>query len=287
MQTKMRPLAHRRGPHRDSWTPRLLAVAVTGLFLLLPANNARAIEHLRATTPPSGCNPRGQARYEASRQLPPRALRRYIRSYCDDFRGPRLSLGWGKFAGNPSGNPGAMFLPSHVSQTGGILTISTYRDAANGGNWATGGVCECAIAQTYGAYFVRSEITGGGVDNDEMLWPAQHVWPPEVDFNETTAGTHQTDSFVHYHADNEQIAHQISIDLTKWHTWGVVWTPSQVIFTIDGHAWSTVTEPSAIPRIPMTLDLQEQTYCATGAACPTRPVSMKIDWVTEFAPAHR
>jgi beta-glucanase (GH16 family) len=173
-----------------------------------------------------------------------------------------------------------------VTQSGGLLSINTYKDAANNGNWATGGVCQCAIAQTYGAYFVRSEITGPGDDNDEMLWPAQHVWPPEVDFNESTAGTQATDAFVHYNSDNEQIGHQISIDLTKWHTWGVIWTPTQVIFTIDGHTWGDVTDPSAIPHIPMTLDLQEQTYCGTGWACPTQPVSMKVDWVAEFALLH-
>ena len=147
-------------------------------------------------------------------------------------------------------------------------------------------MCQCAVTQIYGAYFVRSEVTGPGDDNNELLWPAKHVWPPEVDFNETGASTTQTASYVHYDSDNQQIGHQLSVNLTRWHTWGVIWTSTSLKFTIDGHVWSTVTDTSAIPQIPMTLDLQEQTYCSNNWACPTKPLSMRIDWVTEFAPDH-
>ena len=267
----------------------VLSMAAFGLSTPIVSAGASPSATAAATTPePSGCNPHGQARFEVSGRLPPLALRGYTRIYCDDFRGPSVGQGWLRFNGQPSGDPGAMFLPSHVSQYGGLLSLNTYRDAANGGSWATGGVCQCARHQTYGAYFVRSEVTGSGDDNDQLLWPAQHVWPPEVDFNETTAAsTSQTASYVHYNSDNQQIAHEVSVNLTRWHTWGVIWMPGSVTFTIDGRVWGRVTDPSAIPHIPMTLDLQQQTYCSSGWACPSKPLSMRIDWVTEFAPSHR
>jgi hypothetical protein len=275
-------------------TSRTLALSVAlaalvAVGLTAPVESASASQGAGArpvAAHQSGCGRHGRAKYQPSGELPPRALPGYVRIYCDDFLGPQIGPGWGKFSGQPGGDPGAMFLPSHVWQIDGLLTINTYKDSANGGNWATGGVCQCAYAQTYGVYLVRSEITGPGDDNDELLWPSQHVWPPEVDFNETGASTSQTGSYVHYDSDNQQIGHQLNVNLTKWHTWGVIWTPTSVTFTIDGQVWSQVTSPSAIPNIPMTLDLQEETYCASGWACPSGPLSMRIDWVSEYAPIH-
>ena len=89
---------------------------------------------------------------------------------------------------------------------------------------------------------------------------------------------------MHYSSSNQQIGHQLSVNLTTWHTYGVIWTPSAVTFTEDGKVWSRVTAASAIPTIPMTLDLQEQTYCYNNWACPTAPLSMRVDWATEFTP---
>jgi hypothetical protein len=48
--------------------------------------------------------------------------------------------------------------------------------------------------------------------------------------------------------------------------------------------WGTVAVPSEIPNQAMTLDLQQQTWCTLGTACPTSPQSMDIDWVAEYTP---
>jgi hypothetical protein len=235
----------------------------------------------------SGCSVGARARAEPSHQLPIRRLRGDRLAYCDDFVGRRLARGWFLFRGHPGGDPGALFVPSHVRQHGGLLTINTYRDRFNGGRWATGGTCLCGHPQTYGTFFVRSRVTGAGDDNDELLWPAWHVWPPEVDFNETGASIAHTGAYVHYPAGNQQIGHQLAIDLMRWHTWGVIWTPRAVLFTVDGRVWSRVLDPAAIPHLPMTLDLQEQTFCFNGLACPSRPVSLQIDWVELFTHVRR
>jgi beta-glucanase (GH16 family) len=72
--------------------------------------------------------------------------------------------------------------------------------------------------------------------------------------------------------------------MTQWHTWGVVWTPTSITYTVDGHAWNSFTNASEVPDVPMTLDLQQQTWCgATPAwACPSTPQSMQVDWVAEY-----
>jgi len=183
------------------------------------------------------------------------------------------------------GDPGAMFAPTHLTVSGGLLNINTFQDPAYGGGWVTGGTCPCGIpGQTYGAYFVRSRMTGPGPTNVALLWPDANVWPPEIDFNETYGSTTATSATVHWGAGNSQYPVRLSaIDMTRWHTWGVIWTPTSITYTVDGQVWATVSNSSAqIPNIPMHLSLQSQTWCASGWACPTAPASMQVNWIAEY-----
>ena len=38
-----------------------------------------------------------------------------------------------------------------------------------------------------------------------------------------------------------------------------------------------------IPKVPMTLHLQSQTWCTFNYACPTSPQSTLVDWVAEYS----
>jgi hypothetical protein len=137
----------------------------------------------------------------------------------------------------------------------------------------------------YGAYFVRSRVTSGGDDNVQLLWPKAAVWPPEVDFNETGSSSTDTGWYVHYDAANHQVARTLRINLAHWHTWGVIWTRTRITFTVDGRVWGIEKNVSVIPHQGMTLDIQQQTFCGIAPECPTKPLSMFVDWVVEFAPA--
>jgi len=176
-----------------------------------------------------------------------------------------------------------------VSVANGVLSLNTFQDPNYNNEWVTGGLCQCGHSQTYGAYFVRSRVTGAGPTNVELLWPADNSWPPEIDFNETYGTTNSSSATVHWSTStnsNSQDQKQItSIDMTQWHTWGVIWTPTSITYTVDGTVWGNVTTPSEISSVPMTLDLQQQTWCSSGYACPTTPQSMQIDWVSEFSPS--
>ena len=260
---------------------RLVAtLALLGLSPLVLINSASATIHPQV----DGCASHSFASVEPSSQAPPTAnwIPGYSRSYCTDFGGTNLPGGWERFDGVPMGDPGSMFDPSHVVVANGYLSLETQRSPSNNGGWATGGVCQCGLGRTYGTFLVRSRITGPGDDEDQMLWPVAHVWPPEVDFNETGFHLTKTAWYVHFRPTNKQIARTLNIDLEKWHTWGVRWTSRLMVFTVDGHVWGVVRSPSAIPHEKMTLDMSQQTYCAIE--CPTRPVSMQVDWVAEYSP---
>ncbi|HEY5091668.1 MAG TPA: glycoside hydrolase family 16 protein [Acidimicrobiales bacterium] len=208
----------------------------------------------------------------------------YTESYVQDFTGSSVPNGWDVYSGLPGGDPGAQWGLSHVTVSGGLLSLNTWQDPAYNNEWVTGGLCQCGVARTYGAYFVRSRVTGSGPTNVELLWPTSG-WPPEIDFNETsgvTSGSSATTIWAINGSNRSQIQSTINIDMTQWHTWGVIWTPTSLKYTVDGRVWGTVTNPSGIPSVPMTLDLQQQTWCSTNFACPTAPTSMQVDWVTEY-----
>ena len=279
-------LLHRPAARRS---PRVVAVgrlvATIGLIGLSPLvliNSASATTHARA----DGCASHAYASHEPSFQAPPGVhwLRGFTRSYCSDFLGSNLPGGWGRFSGVPKGDPSSMFDPSHVIVSGGMLALNTSRDSRNGGGWATGGVCQCGVGRTYGTYYVRSRLTGPGDDEVQMLWPVAHQWPPEIDFNETGQRVTKTAWYVHFRSSNHQIARTLNINLIRWHTWGVHWTPRIITFTVDGRVWGVVRSPSVIPHEQMTLDLSQQTWCGIAPVCPTHPVAMQVDWVAEFSP---
>jgi Glycosyl hydrolases family 16 len=213
--------------------------------------------------------------------------------FADDFDGTTLNLSrWRTYSGHPGGDPGGWWAPSHVTVANGSLILSGYRDPAHGDGWTTGGVSSSpGLVQTYGKYLVRFRFDSGvGIAHAILLWPADNSWPPEIDFSEDNGANRRTDyATLHYGATNAQLQHSLSVDLTKWHTLGVEWTPGQLVYTIDGRDWATVTSPD-VPSIPMVLDIQTQAWaCGTNTweQCPnaTTPshVNLYVDWVVAYA----
>jgi hypothetical protein len=209
------------------------------------------------------------------------AMGGYTETYVNDFTASALPTGWYVFTGKPGGDPGAQWAASHAVLAHGMLQLNTWRDPAYANGWVSGGVCQCGAPKTYGAFFVRSRLTGDGPNDVELLWPANNVWPPEIDFNETGKASY-TSATVHFPPGNQTDHVELVIDTTQWHTWGVIWTPTSITYTVDGQLWATVTAPTEIPHRAMTLDLDQQSWCSRGWDCPTAPESLLIDWTAEY-----
>jgi hypothetical protein len=224
---------------------------------------------------------------EASGMAPPapNAMSGYQMTYSTNFPGDAVPSGWTVYHGEPMTDTGAQFGTAHVVVRGGMLRLNTWRDPQYQNRWVTGGLCLCAKPQTYGAYFVRSRVTGGGASAVQLLWPATNAWPPEVDFNETGGRINSTSATDHFGPTNQIVQNELRINVLQWHTWGVIWTPTTLTYTVDGVAWATVSNRSAqIPDIPMHLALQQQTWCNFNRLCPSAPVSMLVNWVVAYQP---
>lgn len=214
--------------------------------------------------------------------------------FADDFNRPLDLSKWGLYEGQPGGDPGGWWDPSHVVVKKGILHLETYQDPAWGGKWVSGGLSSShAVKQTYGRYLVRFRATKGyGVSNILLLFPSADHWPPEIDFAED-GGTSETGrpsmgATLHYGADNSQIQRSITADFTRWHVMGVEWTPGKLVYTIDGKTWGTVVSPN-VPSETMEMDIQAQagTCGDQWTPCPneTTPplVDLQVDWVQVYS----
>ncbi|MBW4077350.1 MAG: glycoside hydrolase family 16 protein [Acidobacteria bacterium] len=223
--------------------------------------------------------------HEPSGMAPPaaHALAGYHLTYVNDFKQPHIPLGWFPFSGLAGGLPTDRFSVNHIQLARGLLQLKTYRDPANSNRWTTAGLCQCGRPFTYGAVFVRSRETSDRVNSVELLWPYDNQWPPEIDFNESMYKSNLTTSTVHW-LGNKTDFHVLKIDMLKWHTWGVIWTATHILFTVDGRLWHEFSAPTSIPHLPMRVDFEQRVNCPSKAECPTKPSALQIDWVAEYLP---
>jgi beta-glucanase (GH16 family) len=218
---------------------------------------------------------------------------RWHRVFFDNFSHGLKASDWGRYSGQPGGDPGGWWDPSHVVVRDGILHLLTYRDPRFGNRWVSGGVSSApALKQTYGKYEVRLRMgSGAGVAVAALLWPVANHWPPEIDFAEDGGATNarrQITATLHYGSDNSQIQRSIRRDFSRWHTLGVEWSPGKLVYTLDGRPWALISGPE-VPAEPMELDIQTQAgMCGNASSpCPTARtparVDVQIDWVAAYA----
>jgi beta-glucanase (GH16 family) len=217
------------------------------------------------------------------------------RVFADEFRHGLSRARWGRYSGQPAGDPGGWWDPSHVVVRRGILNLETYRDPRFGGRWVSGGVSSArALKQRYGKYLVRFRVDRGkGIAAVLLLFPSADHWPPEIDFAESGGITSARTSMaatLHYGSrpDDHQIQRIVHGDFTRWHTIGVEWTPRRLAYTLDGRRWA-VLRSAHVPDEPMELDLQAQAgtcgdrYAPCPDASTPRRVTLQVDRVIAYA----
>jgi len=265
----------------------LATIAVT--VPLTPSASGATMVGPFATT--DTCGSPASAALEPSKVLPlgPNAIAGFTRVYCNDFPGTALPLGWETFTGQPKGDAASMWEPWHVKVRDGILRLNTYRDPLLNWRWVSGGVCQCGVSRLYGAYYVRARITAVGPSAIALLWPKDNSWPPEVDFLETWQHPTSSTSTLHFPVASKpgdhKVQKRVAVNLLGWHTYGVIWTPTSIKFSVGTYTYWTITDTTQIPVTSMTLDLQQQAWCGIFVGgCPAYAASMLVDWVAEFVP---
>jgi beta-glucanase (GH16 family) len=137
--------------------------------------------------------------------------------------------------------------------------------------------------QLYGFFEARVKLPGG-----LCQWPAFWMFPEEWD----PAQYHEIDMMECFEDDSITTfsSHEVGTTLpgltpyglgpvTSWHTYGVAWTATELIFFGDGVAGGAEGNVAAVPQIPMfpILNLATRPQ-ATNADYPERMV-MEVDYI--------
>ena len=233
----------------------------------------------------------GGSKHEATAAS--RAPAKWKRVFSEGFDHGLDRSRWGAYSGQPGGDPGGYWDPSHVKVRRGVLNLETYRDARFGGRWVSGGVSSShALRQRYGKYLVRFRMDGGkGVSGVVLLWPSADHWPPEIDFAETGGTSNRRDEVsatLHHGSADRQIQRSVRADFTRWHTMGVEWTPGRLVYTLDGRTWASVRS-RYVPSERMELDIQSQagTCGDRYAPCPDASTPSRVNLQVDRVSAYR
>lgn len=173
----------------------------------------------------------------------------------DDFsNGYNLGLWGNPFHGAPVGQGGATWNRDDVTVTGGELQVAATRHGD--GSWTVGGFNSLTNGPTvtYGRVSFDARVEEAqGTMAAILMWPANNVWPPEIDILETpgrdvmhtvhyrdAAGVHQYDA----------IRNQ-SYDPTQWHRYQMTWLPDLIRIEVDGRTVAEWSDPQKIPDTAM------------------------------------
>lgn len=165
-----------------------------------------------------------------------------------------------------------------VTVENGVLTITGDTEGTTGGMaWDTG--------QRYGRWEGRARAAAADPSYNALLllWPDAEDFPVggQVDFMEMIDPTRQeTDFFLHFGEDDDQITSQVQIDGTEWHNWAVEWTPDAITGYVDGEEWFRSTDPSTFPPGPMHLCIQLDWF--PEGPGEVQESTMEVEWVRQY-----
>jgi len=178
---------------------------------------------------------------------------------------------------------------------GGILSIhadtaSAAVRAATGHDYTSGMLSSRdSFAQTYGYFEVKCEMPQGkGTWPAFWMLPADGSWPPELDVVEAL-GSDTATAFMTAHSNST--GEHTKAGFTSWagdisagmHTYGVLWTPDDLIWYVDGaEVFRTATPPDMNQPMYMVTNL------AIGGVLPGDPdadfggADLKIDYIRAY-----
>ena len=289
--------------HRELSSGRVVRTLAVSLVLLgaiiavatVISRRGAIVATPTATTASSPTNTPRSASGPSGQLMPFEAPRGYHTVVAQDFTGTTVPSDWHPYQGQAGTDTGGWWDPSHVTVGDGLLTLHAYKDPAHAGPhspWVEGGIDQWPSGVlSDGEYLVRSRVSSAtGVTEVALLWPNDDNWPPEIDFNESN-GTDESTATLTWGtvARQHQLQARLSqVDLTKWHTWGVIVTPKTITYTLDGKTWATMVNHE---QVAMHLALQQQVWACDNTsdrACPSsstpREVDFQIDWVVAYQP---
>lgn len=226
----------------------------------------------------------------------PKSMPGWTADFIDNFAGPLNTDVWGRYDGGPppvgthSTYRRDNAVTDQTQQTGdGVLQLTTKK---TDGAWSSAGLSSGrGFSAAQGKWTVKAKFDRAyGVGYAFLLYPKGGGWPPEVDMIEGTMGGADIMSTFHYGTAAQNLQQQMwqhKVDMTKWHTYGVVFSGDVITYTLDGVEWGAITNPQS-PRMPMWIGLQagvkdcaKSTGECLSEATPDS-AGITVDWVAHY-----
>jgi beta-glucanase (GH16 family) len=167
------------------------------------------------------------------------------------------------------------------------------------GTWMGAGVYSRKVHTTYGEVQVRARYDhGAGTKAVALMWP-EVGWPPEIDFLETsTDADHSRNGLTTHYGTREDHGMQHDYvaaadgwhtdvipgyDSADWHTYGTIWTPDAVTYTVDGR--TVAVQAGHAPDQRMWLGMQNGLGGTGPDASTPATVDFDVDWVQFASPS--
>ena len=226
--------------------------------------------------------------------------------FFDDFTGGTLDPAiWTVMdrPGDASNSEAECYTPANVSVSNGVLAITSKVQSINCGgnkyNYTSGMVQWTNFSFLYGTVEIRAKMAGG-----QGTWPALWLlgancqqsnvqsadnvppcsWPntgsDEIDISEIKGGTLTTVwQNVIANGGGFQSCSPTTTDVSQnWHTYGLVWTPGSLSWTIDGV--TTCSFSTDLPYMPMFLMINTAMGGSGGPIYDaTLPQTLLVDYV--------
>ena len=145
-----------------------------------------------------------------------------------------------------------------------------------------------SFSQTYGYFEMRAELpTSAGTWPAFWLLPENGSWPPELDAMEAR-GQDLNTLFMTAHSNatgqHTVVSSTVNVmDTGGFHTYGVLWTPTELVWTYDGVEVATAATPADMHSpMYMLVDLAVGGFAGTPPDHLATPAEMKIDYIRAY-----
>ncbi len=269
------------------FVPIVVAVALWGLGIIgghAPSQETAASSRSPSPSASAGASSKGGASS--------RSLTSGRPEFSASFTGPSLDASvWGTCypamdlasgCTNFGNKEYQWYLPGQAQVSGGDLRLVARRVATSGTN-KSGGYeeydCRSGMVTTYSSFHFQYGYMQvvAKIPNAPGLWPglwlaaADNVWPPEIDLIEQWGATdgHPASAGAYFHPaplGTPQVASVLPGGLSAgWHTFGLLWTKSELKWYVDGKTVLTVRQHVPHQEMYFLADLAEYTKPTAGA----------------------
>ena len=148
------------------------------------------------------------------------------------------------------------------------------------------------FSQLYGYFEINAMLPKGyGTWPAFWLLPNNNAWPPEIDVLEIFGNNNNATMTTHWKnaatKTNDMSACQFAVptSMTAFHTYGALWTPTQVTYYVDRKPVARIVPPAgATMPMYMLIDLAMLSNTSlTGVYAAPQSATLQVKWVAAYA----